>query len=295
MEQNTSGYINSVNINGGTPFPYLVLSVENDKSFPLNPGFRVMHWHEDLQFIYVISGRIRVKTLAEEEVLSEGEGVFINSNVVHSAERDGNCSYRSFIFPQSFVSFYPGSPAEELTKEITRNSSRMLMALRRDNGWKTDALNILLTLSGLEEKEHADIYPYEVLSLLSVLWLMILKNAENTEERETGLTAQRMRIFLHYIEEHYGEEITLEKLSQSACVSISECLRCFHSSLQTTPCRYIMDYRLSKAAELLRKTDLPITEISAMTGFNAQSYFGLCFRKKAGCTPKEFRSGLTLN
>ena len=46
MEQRL--YINSVNLNQNTDFPYLVLDVVNDNSYPLNPGFQVMHWHEDL-------------------------------------------------------------------------------------------------------------------------------------------------------------------------------------------------------------------------------------------------------
>ncbi len=50
-------FINSVNLNAGTDFPYLVLEIINEQSFPRNPGFQVMHWHEDIQFIYVLEGR----------------------------------------------------------------------------------------------------------------------------------------------------------------------------------------------------------------------------------------------
>ena len=58
-------FINSVNLNADTGFPYLVLDVVNDRSYPKNPGFLVMHWHEDLQFIYVLEGEIEVRTLDE--------------------------------------------------------------------------------------------------------------------------------------------------------------------------------------------------------------------------------------
>ena len=51
-----------------------------------------MHWHEGLQFIYVISGTVYVKTLAEEEILSSGEGIFINKNEVHLVERMRSCT-----------------------------------------------------------------------------------------------------------------------------------------------------------------------------------------------------------
>ena len=81
MEQ--QNYINSVNLNQNTDFPYLVLNIVNDNSYPRNPGFQVMHWHEDLQFIYVLSGEIEVVTLETVVSLHPGEGVFINKNVVH--------------------------------------------------------------------------------------------------------------------------------------------------------------------------------------------------------------------
>ena len=58
-------YINSVNLNAGSRFPYLVLNVVDNQSTPRNPGFQVMHWHEDLQFIAVSDGRVAVQTLDE--------------------------------------------------------------------------------------------------------------------------------------------------------------------------------------------------------------------------------------
>ena len=64
----------------------------------------------------------------------------------------------------------------------------------------------------------------------------------------------RMQQFLRCIEQRYPEDLTLEDIAQSASVSKSECLRCFQMTLQTTPYKYLMEYRLSKAAELLEKT-----------------------------------------
>ncbi len=79
-------YINSVNLNRDTDFPYLVLDIIDANSYPRNPGFQVMHWHEDLQFIYVLSGTISVVTLDARVRVGPGEGVFINKNVVHLVE-----------------------------------------------------------------------------------------------------------------------------------------------------------------------------------------------------------------
>ncbi len=55
MDLDRGSYINSVNLNIDTDFPYLVLDVADGSAYPRNPGFGVMHWHEDLQFIYVLA------------------------------------------------------------------------------------------------------------------------------------------------------------------------------------------------------------------------------------------------
>lgn len=282
-------YINSVNLNLQTDFPYLVLNVEDDVSYPLNPGFRVMHWHEDLQLIYVIKGAICVKTLEEEEIISAGEGVFINKNLVHMVEKIDSCKYKSFVFPDYFVSFYFGSPAARLTQNITEDTGISLVVLYDSKQWCHQALSTLRELVEIEEGERSSLYPYEVLSRLSRLWLLMLKNITASDYHPESVTQARTRQFLQYIESHYQEEVTLGDLAGSAGVSKSECLRCFKTTLQTTPYKYLMDYRLSKAARLLKETDLTISEIATQTGFNGQSYFGKCFREKMNCSPSEYR------
>ena len=281
-------YVNSVNLNLHTDFPYLVLHVENDRSYPLNPGFRVMHWHEDLQFIYVIEGTVCVKTLETEEILAAGEGIFINKNVVHLVEKISSCKYKSFLFPAYFISFYLGSPATKFTQSITENSGVSLVALHKTTAWCAEALQILQSLVRLEEKKDA-LYCYEVLSKLSALWLMMLRNTPIPDTVSNHTASFRTQKFLQYIEAHYAEEVTLDDLAKSANVSKSECLRCFKSTLRTTPYKYLMDYRLSRAEKLLKETDLPVSEIALMTGFNGQSYFGKCFKEKMRYSPSSYR------
>ena len=69
-------YLNSVNLNGQTDFPYLCLDVKRGNSIPEPPGFRVMHWHEDFQFIYVLCGEIRLHTLEQTITVPAGAPIF---------------------------------------------------------------------------------------------------------------------------------------------------------------------------------------------------------------------------
>lgn len=78
MKNLRNNYINSVNLYAESNFPYLMLDVINDQSYPRNPGFQVMYWHEDLQFIYVLDGEIEIKTLDTSVRIDKGSGIFIN-------------------------------------------------------------------------------------------------------------------------------------------------------------------------------------------------------------------------
>ena len=287
MRQN---YIHSVNLNQDTNFPYLVLQVEGGSSVPRNPGFQVMHWHEDLQFIYLLAGKLDVITLETSLSLHEGEGVFLNKNVVHMVKGAGDCRYNSFIFPEKFLKFYPGSQAAAVVERLTEAKNFPVFPIHDCMG-NAAVLAALQRLSALELEQHkTPLYPYAVLTALCTLWLELCRVADIPGKApEKSATGERMTAFLRYIEQHYQEPITLEALAESAHVSKSECLRCFKAALQTAPYQYLMEYRLAKAAEQLRSTDTPIGEIAAGVGFGQPSHFGKCFREKTGMTPREYR------
>ena len=277
-------YLNSVNLNAQSDFPYLVLHVINDQSYPRNLGFQVMHWHEDLQCILVLDGSITVRTLDQALPLGQGEGCLIGKDVVYLVEHAGPCRYNSFLFPETFLSFYPGSPANRFVSPLAHK----LELCRFSPGTEGQLLDVLRQLGDLEQHKPA-YYEYQVLVLLSTLWLELLRLHPLPAQEPSPASHARPRAFLQYIQEHYAEEVSLEQLAASAHVSKSECLRCFQRSLQTTPYRYLLEYRLAVAARLLREGDDPIGSIASQVGFHQMSHFGRCFRRKTGLSPKEYR------
>ena len=291
MSQEREHYINSVNLNIDTDFPYLVLDVVNDTSLPRNPGFQVMHWHEDLQFIYVLHGDIEVHTLDDVVPLHKGEGIFINANVVHDVRRTGECHYNSFIFPAYFLEFYAGGPAQESVRSIIDDDGLPLIRFTPTIDWHRDILAQLRRLSRIE-RSHTPHRPYAILVRLVSVWLTLITNrtaSNNVHSRKDDRTKQRMRTMLRYIDEHYAYDLTLDDVARSADISKSECFRCFKTSLGTTPYRYITEFRLSQAAKLLADTDSPITAIARAVGFRQLSHFGKCFKEKTGHAPREYR------
>lgn len=175
MENLYDKYVNSLNLNSNSDFPYLVLEAYGKKSYPVNKGFGIMHWHEDLQFIYVWNGKIGLRTLENFVEIMEGKGVFINKNVIHLIEADENSRYTSFIFPEYFLEFYFGSPVKSMVKGIVEMESLPFYLFDRGKEWHNNVLKSLRILAEYE-KNKTDFYYYEVLVQLVTMWLEIRKN-----------------------------------------------------------------------------------------------------------------------
>ena len=205
-------FLNFLNPKEGTSFPYTVLKVIDDISEPRPAGFRIMHWHEDIQFILLSEGRIRIRTLDGCAELSEGEGCFINSNVIHMVERIGKCRYNSFIFPVRFTGFYAGSLAMHIAGRLFGNSDVPLIVFRDDADWQHECLMLLQTLSNLET--HSDeFYQYEVLTRISQLSLTMLRNIKTEETKEASSTNVRMQRMLDFISRNYQCRILLSDIA----------------------------------------------------------------------------------
>lgn len=112
---------------------------------------------------------------------------------------------------------------------------------------------------------------------------------ECRSSRQEQVAAQRMKQMLRFVEEHYAEELTVERIADSVALSESACLRSFRQLLGTTPIQYVKQYRIEKAAGLLLTTRLRTGEIGAECGFTDLSYFTKTFREIKHCTPREYR------
>lgn len=72
---NEQNYLNLINLNKESNFSYLIMDITSDKRVFKPPGFHVMHWHEDFQFMYVVSGSIYTHSVSNRNNL-QGAGNF---------------------------------------------------------------------------------------------------------------------------------------------------------------------------------------------------------------------------
>ncbi|MBL8096413.1 MAG: substrate-binding domain-containing protein [Anaerolineales bacterium] len=119
-----------------------------------------------------------------------------------------------------------------------------------------------------------------------------LAHIEAALERRSPLgrsTRQLVRRAMAFIHAHYAEPIEREAIAGHIGISADYLTDCFHQELGLTPIIYLRRYRIRQACELLRTTDLPITQVALHVGFSDGAHFARTFQRETGLTPKAYR------
>ena len=95
---------------------------------------------------------------------------------------------------------------------------------------------------------------------------------------------------LEYIEKNYPKTIRLKDISAISHMSVSRLSVLFKEKTGISFTSYLIDFRMKKACEFLKKTEKQIKEISAMVGFEDYAQFVKMFHKVTGMTPQAYRS-----
>ena len=93
----------------------------------------------------------------------------------------------------------------------------------------------------------------------------------------------------HYIEQHYMENITVEKLADLGYMSKTTFNRRFKKEIGITPIEYLIEVRIKMAKLMLRRKENPITDIAMRCGFGSSAHFSSCFQKHTELSPSEYR------
>lgn len=88
----------------------------------------------------------------------------------------------------------------------------------------------------------------------------------------------------------YAEPIDLDELASSAGVSKYHFLRCFAATYGKTPAVYLAERRIERAQDLLRATNLTVTEVCFLVGYSSLGSFSNKFRQLVGVSPSEYQA-----
>jgi AraC-like DNA-binding protein len=100
----------------------------------------------------------------------------------------------------------------------------------------------------------------------------------------------RLSVARDFIECNFSRYITLDDIAREACLSPFHLLRLFKQVFGATPHQYLTNLRLTRAKYLLSTSDLLVTDICILVGFESLGSFSWLFRKRFGMPPTAYRS-----
>ena len=95
---------------------------------------------------------------------------------------------------------------------------------------------------------------------------------------------------LDYIDANVGRDLTLADLAALVGVSKYYLIRSFRAATQRTPYAYLVERRLARAVDALKRTDAPVEQIAHAAGFKSAPGFSNVFKKHFGMSPSKFRA-----
>lgn len=238
-----------------------------------------LHWHNHLQLYWVKEGSLDFQVNSHHFTLNSKSLLFLNRQQVHQS-RVGNQDTQAIciLFDLGFLNPFlrqeivnPFFEDEDFAFKLLpiRADHQQLLAKLYDQVW--------------------DKLPYlSIVNLLSETVDLVIRNFDTDPE----YNRQDQDIFnqlLSYIQSHYNEKITITSLQKHVGINKNYLNQLFHTYSQDSPIGFINRYRLQQAQNLVTNTDVNISEIANMVGFNHLSYFIEQFRKEYGYTPLQYR------
>ena len=127
-------------------------------------------------------------------------------------------------------------------------------------------------------------------NLLEVLIINLMRRSQIKLEVAPVNRANKDCVFIeNYIDAHFKEDITLDKLSEVTFLNKYHIVHAFKAYKGISPINYMIQKRIEEAKLLLKTTNLQIAEIAYIVGFTSQSYFAQSFKKSTGISPIQYR------
>ena len=249
------------------------------------------HWHDDVEFIVTLCGRMSYNINGDILTIKEGDGLFVNSKHLHYGfSADGSdCDFLCVLFSPILLCANQFLENNCVVPVITNNSFPYRI-LHRDVPWESELIGSIGRVYELHN-EHRKATDLHVQSELYHIWALLYDHMPDCEQlsTKTGNRLSVLRDMVGFVQKHYEGKISLADISLAGNVCMGSCCAIFNEYLHQTPVQYLTSYRLNKSMELLADPAVTITEVALSVGFGGASYYAEIFRKHFDCSPTEYR------
>ena len=289
-EHSTADYENfhEAKPHGDTVFPFNIYPCSIPQMFPEV----LIHWHEDMEIIYIKKGSGIVTVDAQSRALSAPSVVFILPGQLHAIRQQEKeqMEYENIIFhPRLLVSAGSELFYREYLLPLLEGMVQIPTFLTPEDTRFT-SLTEPLDACDREAGEKGKAYPVFVKSQLFLLCYRLLICCPQAGNPSQRATLDQIKPVLSYVDMHFREKICVADAARQVGFSEAYFMHFFKEITGKTFVSYLNEYRLSRAEMLLRTTKDSVLDIALETGFQNFSYFIRAFKQKYGMTPMKYRS-----
>lgn len=227
------------------------------------------HFHPNIEFIFVLDGKLEIYDEEKLFTLNSGEGALILPNHIHSFQKDNNskclvCSFSSDYVP-SFYSKIKNKTADDI--RFTPEKTVIDFLLCQFN--KREVLSVF--------------------EIKSIAYTICASFFNSVTLKDTDGNSDIMHAMLSYLTENFNKDITLKEMAKNLGYEEHYLSRRFHKNFPFNFKDYVNQLRVNQAKILLEQTNQSITDIAYNCGFTSVRNFNRAFKSVSDVTPREYR------
>mgnify|MGYP004607004969 FL=1 len=248
-----------------------------------------VHWHDELEIIYVKSGFLTVNISGENYIGKPGDAFVVSPGNLHfMGSQTGTVDYFTFLFPLKYIAFRSDDMLDDKLIEPL-NSGHLMISPEIKDTVKEQCEQLAGVYAAEIDKSESKITSQIrkkiiLLQFIHELWKkgFIVENdttGRNTVEKE----------MISYIQQNYTGKILLREFGEQFHLSEKYISRYFKEHFHITLSQYVTYLRLEHAKQMLQETDISVTEVAMQSGYQNISYFIRSFKKTYGVSPLKYR------
>lgn len=248
------------------------------------------HSHKTYEIYYLISGKRNFFIKNQRFIINEGTLIFIAPDIMHKTLNLTENTYGSLV-----INFSPSVlPPHILKNSNLKNLLEKDFFIIETEGSVRDFLNLCVFRFSEAIKEKNCGYELKLFGIFFEILSLIECSSESRNGSETGVYPSNSQIMVNgiieYITEHFKEDITLEKISDTFFISPYYLCRIFKKHTGSSLHDYITTVRVNEAKNILNNNnDIKISALYKKCGFKSQTTFIRAFKAKLGITPLQYR------
>ncbi len=254
----------------------------------------------DCRLFYIISGRGSIIIENEPYDLHAGDAILFQSGTKYIWQTVGNevLHYISINFDYTHRFSHIRKPFHPVHADMFSDED-VLESIVFSNSTILNRHILLPNAQALEAKFRRLVTEYylggafsdELLStLLKALIISIVREFNIGSTQSSGGGFELTRDIMQYIQGHYGEELSYDRLAEIYHLNPIYINRVFKKNSGISLHSFIVNYRINMAMELLRSTNTGVKEIAALVGFSDLPHFVRTFKRVTGRTPAKYRN-----